>query len=404
MILERNIVLKREGSKFLFPTRQRKEVEVPANPPARDFIMCRTVSFDQESGILDVKLFPDFVGNPQYQISIEVNSEVLSPLHITKVNFVTLNPAFAPTDRPPHAGSFHKSKPYQKTVLKSDPVPEMPKPREIINLEIELPVKELAFSDGKVSFEYYVSRFSRKIAFDIPNDFLKKEFDSVKNYFPKVLNIDKFSITIELDFQDGKILNTICKSSHVSLIDSSIFELVEDLYISDHIIDGSRDEVVSLDKIALEASKSIGSENLENTEWLLNKLLVPNRTKHYYHLRYLSDKHSANTFNLHLTGNPLSFIFLLKIPSGFCLVWETYSTHEATYVWKLDDMPATQLGSSIQEHIERIKWLRDNNKMTYLRTKPANFLKIEHDYSGEDLGFKKWKSQLEGFILASDGG
>lgn len=408
MIIDRNIVLKREGNKLLLPTRQRKEIEASANIPARIFILCRIVSYDQNSGLLSLRFDPGIVGEAHYEISIETNSEDLLPLHITKADFVSLASSHSFSSEPSKTSSFSKSyQPGWKNEIKEikrETEYRQPSPpqKETNSFEIELPVKELKFSDGKVSFEHYIRRVLRKISFDVSNPFLKKEFDSIKNYFPRVLKIERFTIAIQLEFQDGKILSDLCTSPQISLIDDSIFEHIEDLYIEEHIINGDRDGVLSLDDIATESSKKTGLDNLNSTEWLLNKLIVPTRTKHYYHLRYLSDKHSSNAFNLKLTGKPLSFIFLLETPNGFCLIWETYSTQEATYVWKLVDVPMAQLDSHVEELIERIKWLRGNNKMTYLRTKPENFIKIEHDYSGEDMGFKKWKSQLEKFISNND--
>jgi hypothetical protein len=407
MIIGRNIVLKREGNKLLLPTVERKEVEAH-NLPAKSFIMCRIVSYNESSGFLTLSLDPSLVGADQYKISTDTNSEDLAPLYINKVNFISPSSFSSFSSEPSKTNSFNKSyQPSWKNEIKeikgekeySQPSPPQ---KETSSFEIELPVKELKFSDGKVDFEYYIQRVRRKASFDVSNPFLKKEFDSIKNYFPRVLKIERFTIAIQLEFQDGKILNDLCTSTQISQIDDSILEHVEDLYIEEHIINGDRDGVLSLDDIASESSKKTGLDNLNSTEWLLNKLIVPNRTKHYYHLRYLSDKHSPNAFNLKLTGKPLSFIFLLEIPNGFCLIWETYSTQEATYVWKLVDIPMSELGSPVEELIERIKWLRCNNKMTYLRTKPENFIKIEHDYSGEDMGFKKWKYQLEKFILNND--
>ena len=96
-----------------------------------------------------------------------------------------------------------------------------------------------------------------------------------------------------------------------------------------------------------------------------------------------------------MTGKPISFIFLLSNGNGYSLIWETYSTEEATYVWKLECTNPQQLPSLIHPLVELIKWLRRSNKMSYIREKPDNFIRIEHDYSGEDMGFNKWRDCLE---------
>ena len=73
MIINRNIIVKRAGNKLLLPTVQRKEVNAPINAPSSAFAMCRIVSYDQNSGTIGLKLFGDFVGEPQFKIAIEEN-------------------------------------------------------------------------------------------------------------------------------------------------------------------------------------------------------------------------------------------------------------------------------------------------------------------------------------------
>lgn len=407
MLINRNIIIKKEANKFLLPTFERKEVEVVGTFP-NTYAMCRIISYEQNSGKLNLKLARDIVGEAQFQTSTEINSEILSPLFISQINLISSS-SFASSDSPTMTDWIYKKDRSYKAQLKNDEDTavsdrdsnriEKAKEKNTINISIGLSVNEIKFLDGKVSFEYYINEISRKVDFEISNPFLKKEFDSIKNYFLKVLNIKRFAVTIQLDLLDKNILNTTCTSSHISNIDASIFELVEDLYITDHITNGDRDEIVSLDQIALDLSEKIGSENIKDSEWLLNKLIASGKTKHYFHLRYLSSKQLSNAFNLKITGKPLSFIFLIPTAQGYCLIWETYSTDEATYVWKLNNLPNSELSSAIQENVDLIKWLRKKNKTAFLKKKPDNFIKIEHNYFGEDLGFKKWKSELEGFIL-----
>ncbi len=408
MIQGRNIVIKREGDRLLLPTKIRKEVEVPANAPSNAFLMCRIISYDETSGTLNLKRSRDLINDSHFIIAIEENSDLLIPLNIIKVNFVDLPSIFASSNHSQANANYKKDFSYKASLLREEYETHkereenrkvIPKEKETINIQIELSINELKFLDGKVCFEHYISQIHRKASFEIKNPFIKKEFDSIKNYFPKVLKINKFAMGIQFEHLDGKLLNHECTSPHILMINDSIFELVEDLYISDYIVNSSSDEIFSLDEIALESSKKIGSDSIKDPNWLLNKLLASGKTKHYYHLRYLSDKHTSTAFNLKLTGKPLSFIFLLTIPNGFCLIWETYSTDEATYVWKLNNLDSSHLESIIEEIVDRIKWLRNKNKMDYLKEKPDNFTRIEHNYFGDDLGFKKWKAQLEDYIF-----
>ncbi len=54
-------------------------------------------------------------------------------------------------------------------------------------------------TDGRVSFRHYINQILKKVAFNIINLFLKKEFDSINNYFPKILKTDKFLIRIKFE-------------------------------------------------------------------------------------------------------------------------------------------------------------------------------------------------------------
>lgn len=408
MIQGRNIVIKLEGDKLLLPTMIRKEVELPANAPSNAFLMCRVVSYDETSGTLNLKRSRDLINYSHFIVAIEENSDLLLPLNIIKVNFVDLPSPSTSSNRSKANTNYKKDFSYKESLVREEYETHknreenrkiVSKEKETVNIQIELSVNDLKFLDGKVCFEYYISQLHRKASFEITHSFIKKEFDSIKNYFPKVLKISKFGVRIQFEHLDGKLLNHECTSPHILMINDSIFEMVEDLYISDYIVNSSSDEISSLDEIALEASKEIGSDSIKDPNWLLDKLLAEGKTKHYYHLRYLSDKHTSTAFNLKLTGKPLSFIFLLTTPNGFCLIWETYSTDEATYVWKVNNLHSSHVKSTIEEIVDRIKWLRNKNKMGYLKEKPDNFLRIEHHYFGDDWGFKKWKMQLENFIL-----
>lgn len=389
MVENKVIVIKREGNKLLFPTNERKEVDAPFNAPPKQFFMCRVKSYDPVLGKMYLKIDSDNVNSDAYRISVDVNSHMLSPLFIKEISI---------EGRSVHPGL---NKPVPKNTFNinsTSSVYEKTSRLELVKLDIELPVKDICFHDGKVTFEHYIQIARRKITFEIYNPFIKKEHDSIKNYFPQVLNAGKFAISIKFEYQDNQILKCTCDSPHITKIDEKLFEHVEEMYINDYIIN-SEAEVSDLKELALEISKNIGSENMQDQDIILNKIITREGTKHYYHLRYLSDKHQASSFNIHVTGKPLSFIFLLTDGNDYYIVWETYATKEATYVWKISNHTTSDLASEVNIVVDRIKWLRQNNKMTYIKTRPANFKRIEHEYAGEDMGFKKWKFQLEQFVL-----
>jgi hypothetical protein len=177
------------------------------------------------------------------------------------------------------------------------------------------------------------------------------------------------------------------------IINGSLFEKVEDYVISQVFLDSDSDIAVVDDKLK-KAATHLGGNEPKDANWLLDQLEKLKKSKHYHHLRYLSSRQDAAAFKLRITGKPVSFIFVIKGGLQQFLVWETYETEEATYVWRLAVPDRTGQIKEVQDLLETIKWLRAGNKMQYIRSNPLNFRRIEHDYSGENWGFEKWKTSL----------
>lgn len=415
MLKGRNIVIKRIGGRVYLPTKEMLEIEQPANIPSKQYSMCRITNYDEATGILHLKMMTDVVTEQQFYLATEVNSDDLTSSNIKKLVFDNSTPrvAYSPpvSKREDLSDRDNPFKYDTSTNVVNEPVlPQGPSYEQIntqlslqvTEITIELPINHIKFENGKVSFEYNIHQVGRKVHFDILNPFIKKEFDSIKNYFSKVFGTKKFTTSLHIEHKGRELVNHSATSPQVSKIDASLFEIVEEYCIEDSFLNNSEDEVYSLKEKAEVLSRVSGSDKIRDETWLLNKLFTKERTKHYFHLRYLSSKHLREVYNLHMTGKPISFIFLLSNGNGYSLIWETYSTEEATYVWKLDCMNPQQLSSIIQPLIERIKWLRQSNKMSYIREKPDNFARIEHDYSGEDMGFNRWREHLEGFLTITD--
>jgi hypothetical protein len=141
-----------------------------------------------------------------------------------------------------------------------------------------------------------------------------------------------------------------------------------------------------------EAATLLGGKEPKDPNWLLDQLKKLKPSKHYYHLRYLSSRQEVAAFKLRITGRPVSFIFVIKDGQKYFLVWETYETQEATYVWRLVAPEGNGHIKGVKDLLELVKWLRAGNKIQYIRSKAPNFKRIEHDYSGNDWGFEKWRA------------
>lgn len=407
MLKDRNIVIKKIGDRIYLPTVEPLDVEVPSNIPQKAYTMCRISNYVESTGTIYLTVLPDVVNERQFLIAMDVNSDALISTNVKKLIFDNLPAPFiypatwGSDDLNGHDDVYEEKKrkygPQEQASAQqvlNDP-PEKSKEIQITDLTMELPIKDINFEKGKVTFSYYIHTVGRKVQFDIFNPFIKKEFDSIKNYFSRALGTKKFTISIHIESMEREIAAQSATSPQVSKIDGSLIEIVEDFYIEDSFLNHPEDEIFSLNEKAEEISRKTGSDQIGDANWLLNKLITKERTKHYFHLRYLSSKHMNEMFNIRITGKPISFIFMLPTGNGYSLVWETYSTDEATYVWKLNNLNLQQLQPLVRTLVERIKWLRRGNKMAYIRDKPDNFIRIEHDYSSDDFGFKKWKNLLE---------
>ena len=414
MLVGRNIVIKRIGDRAYLPTSERLEIEQPANILNRSYAMCRITNFDEATGTLSLAVLSDIVTEDKFCLAIEINSDVLMASNIKKLTFNKVSPSdvyFTPAnnneDVPDRnsrnnnqfrSGGSKEHEFYQRPFYEQINIQSS---LQVTEIAIELPINDIVFEDGRVSFEYYIHQIGRRVHFDIPNSFIKKEFDSIKNYFSKVFGTKKFTISISVESRGKDVINHSASSPQVSRIDSSLFEIVEEYLVEDRFLNSSsEEEIYNLIEKADELSRLTGSDKIREESWLLDKFFTKERTKHYDHLRHLSSKHVRGVYNLYMTGKPISFIFLLPYRNGYCLIWETYSTEEATYIWKLDCANPRELSSLINPLIERIKWLRRGNKMNYIREKPDNFIRIEHDYTSDDKGFNKWRDCLDAFLAA----
>ena len=77
--------------------------------------------------------------------------------------------------------------------------------KERIPIATSIYFKNATFFDGGVKFNIKVSNISQKVSIEIPNPEIKKEFDHIKYYFPKVFGSKKFEVTGTIVLNSGDI-------------------------------------------------------------------------------------------------------------------------------------------------------------------------------------------------------
>lgn len=265
-----------------------------------------------------------------------------------------------------------------------------------------VPLKNVRFILGGVSFDKKLKGHDKSIEFTIENNDIREEFDAVKNYFANVLKTKNIQVTITVELSDHNIISIDAKSPDIDkinkdLIDNVKFEFVraikkkisvsidKNLFTMDEYFDTFSDE------------KFKSNTFYNNDKDFFNDLLKISNTKHYKQLRFLSSKHAHNIMKLRFIHKPFSFIFLIEGDKNYHIIWETLDTEEATYVWHIaKDINILKLTLQKLENI--INVIKIQGKTAYINTTDEPFRRIYHDYSLFVDGFLKWKGDLENYL------
>jgi hypothetical protein len=275
--------------------------------------------------------------------------------------------------------------------------------RQTIRETFVVPLKNVRFKLGGVSFDWKFAAINKSLELTIPNYDIREEFDAVKNYFANALKTRKIQVTATLELEDNKIVSITATSAEIDKIDK-------------HLIDNVKFEFVKTTKrkkLPLETDKSLFTMDeyfdafadetfksntfYNNDRELFEDLLTISDTKHYKHLRYLSSLHSHDIMKLRFIHKPFSFIFLVQGERNYHIIWETLDTEEATYVWHIaKDLQALKMMLRKIEDI--INVIKVQGKTAYIHSTDDPFRRIYHDYSDLVDGFVKWKGELESIL------
>ncbi len=274
--------------------------------------------------------------------------------------------------------------------------------KQTLTEKFYVPIKNLRFILGGVSFDKKLKGHDKSIEFTIENYDIREEFDAVKNYFANVLKTKNILVTVTVELSDHNIISIDAKSPDIDkinkdLIDNVKFEFVRSI---------KKKISVSIDKNLFTmdeyfdtfADEKFKSNTFYNNEKdFFNDLLKISNTKHYKQLRYLSSKHAHNIMKLRFIHKPFSFIFLIEGDKNYHIIWETLDTEEATYVWHIaKDINIVKLTLQKLENI--INVIKIQGKTAYINTADEPFRRIYHDYSLFVDGFLKWKGDLENYL------
>ena len=346
------------------------------------------------------------MGAEDFKTSIEINGYALQAAAIKRV---FIHPVFSPLGL---AGKHYNNdidlaSRWSATRKEPEEI-ETPKPVAAspliadkpfyLNCSHTVPFSDLKLEEGGASFPYYVNTILETITLHIALPRMRKEYDAIKHYFARALLLDKVTVQIQFESRGETIVRQQVTCPALERINESLLEQVQDDYVQSEIVQ-SQDSIIDVASLVKKASELFGDVEVIDTNWLLAKLITREKTRHYHHLLYLSERHAMKLHLLRATGEPFSFIFLIQTEKNLYVVWETHNTKEATYLWQLQAVEAADRALEIDEIIETIKMLRQNKKRDYIRQKVENYKRIHHVYSGSDNGFEKWKGEVETFVI-----
>jgi len=337
----------------------------------------------------------------QIQLADKLNS--LQNLSFNKISTPGLLSTLGKTSRRSIPRTKYKTVDKPKRIQQTKPI-EKESFKQHIHETFYVPIKEVNFKLGYVSFEKKFSQYQKIIKLEIPNNDIKEEYDAIKNYFANVLKTKKIQVTVNIDIVDYKITKQNVNSPEIDRIDKQLIEEVKFDYIKSttkrKINPEKENNLFTVEEYfeSLENDEFESKTFFNNDEEFLEDLLKITNTKHYKHLRLLSSKHSHGIMKLRFTLKPFAFIFLITGVKNYHFVWETLNTEEATYVWHISkDLEVLKVHLKKIEEI--IKAIKIDGKFEYINNTDDNFNRIFHDYSESINGFKKWKNELERILI-----
>ncbi|WP_211344263.1 DEAD/DEAH box helicase [Flavivirga rizhaonensis] len=258
-----------------------------------------------------------------------------------------------------------------------------------IDKVIKVAINDLDFHYGMVCFSYKLSN-QNSLEFEIENEEMLPEFEVLKPYFSKILNSKSIRVHIQVGYENGVIVSQIGTSEDIDRINKEIVDSVKFQFVEQHFIKNQKPKnEENPDEVSIMVGTFFGSEGN-----LLEILLKNNSYVHQGQLLYLAKNHEYEKLKIRFVLYPFSFVFLLEGIQKYHIVLETLDTKEATYVWHLSK-ETTQFKKELELINQKLNWIRNNGRQSFLETEKENFSKIIHDYNKDKKGFYKWKNALE---------
>lgn len=260
-----------------------------------------------------------------------------------------------------------------------------------IDKEIKVSLESLEFKYGAVGFSHVYKEPNEQLEFEIENEDIRPEFEVLKPYFAKVLKTKHITVSIYVEFENGKLVSQSADSPDVKRINKEVIDGVRFRFAAKTLLGRLGSPVQNvLDITQLQAEQYL----YQSGEELITDILKQSNFKHQRQLRYLSEKHASHLLKIRFVLQPFSFLFLLEGEEMFHIILETLDTEEASYLWYFEKQKSL-LPTFLKEIDRQLDVIKMQGRQTFIASPPENFSRILHDYSNEQKGFISWKNMLE---------
>jgi hypothetical protein len=265
-----------------------------------------------------------------------------------------------------------------------------------------IPIKEVTFHSGRISFEKRIQYFNKLIKFQIFSDHISEGYDAIKNYFASALKTKRIHVIPTITTVDGIISSISATSIEIEKIDKTLikeikFEFIKGIRKKES---SSVKQLLTIDNY-LEAYAVYGFNKktfFKNDQEFFENVIENSGSRHYKQLSFLSSKHRSDILKLRIVHNPFSFVFLLSSDDRFHIVWETLDTQEATYIWSVVN-DVNSLRHAIIRIEKTIFLIIRDGKNEYINLKEENFNRVFHYYTDIQNGFENWKLDFEKILV-----
>lgn len=283
----------------------------------------------------------------------------------------------------------------QATLFDEPLIDREPQVESLFTLDknIRIAIQELSFGYGHVIFTHKVEEMNTVLEFNIENIEIRPEFEVLKPYFIKTLKSKSIIVSLNAEFEFGKLVAQIATSEDLERINKEIVEGVKFQYLNKALLGKmpyQKQNILTSDQLQ-------GNNNLyASSEELLSEILKLRKYKHSRQIQFLADNHQSNIMKIRFVLSPFAFVFLLSGKEQYHIILETLDTEEATYIWHTDK-DRTILKNSIEIIDSHLQIIREKGREKFMEENmPTNFSRIIHNYSDDsDKGFMLWKTYLE---------